>query len=169
MAGFQSPGRSEVYALNGVAATSHPLAAKISVQMLESGGNAVDAAIAGAIALGVCEPQMCGLGGDLFALVKPAGTEDVIGINASGRAPAGLDPEALRAAGHGAIPQYSADAIVVPGAVAGLDRLANDYGLKGLDACLAPAIRYFEEGVAVAPRVAPVTRATAVALKPPAR
>lgn len=154
MAGFQSPGRSEVYALNGVAATSHPLAAKISVQMLESGGNAVDAAIAGAIALGVCEPQMCGLGGDLFALVKPAGTEDVIGINASGRAPAGLDPEALRAAGHGAIPQYSADAIVVPGAVAGLDRLANDYGLKGLDACLAPAIRYFEEGVAVAPRVA---------------
>ena len=153
MARFQGPGRSEVYVRNGAAATSHPLAAKIAVEMLESGGNAVDAAIAGAVALGACEPHMTGLGGDLFALVKPAGTEEVIGLNASGRAPAAFDAQALRAAGHDAVPEYSGNAVTVPGAVAGFDMLAADYGLKGLDACLAPAIRCFDEGVPVAPRV----------------
>ena len=154
MADFQRPGRSELYALNGAVATSHPLAATVAVEMLGSGGNAVDAAIAGAVVLGACEPQMTGLGGDMFALVKPAGTEQIVGLNASGRAPAGIDAEALRAAGHASIPAQSGDAVTVPGAVAGFDMLAADYGLKGLDACLAPAIRHFEAGVPVAPRVA---------------
>jgi len=151
---FQSPGRSAVYARNGLAATSHPLAARIAVEMLESGGNAVDAAIAGAVVLGVCEPQMTGLGGDMFALVKPAGGEELIGLNASGRAPAGLDAAALRTAGHGAMPETGGASVVVPGAVAGFETLARDHGAKGLAASLAPAIRYFREGVPVAPRVA---------------
>ena len=147
MAGFQTPGRSEVYALNGMAATSHPLGAKVAVEMLESGGNAVDAAIAGAVALGVCEPQMTGIGGDLFAMVKPAGTEEVVGLNACGRAPGGFDAEALRAAGHHTIPDGSAHTVTVPGAIRGFEALATDYGLKGLAACLDPAIRSEERRV----------------------
>jgi len=108
MTDFQSPGRSALIASNGAVATSHPLAAKVAVEMLESGGNAVDAAIAGAILLGVCEPHMCGLGGDMFALVKPAGSEEIVGINASGRAPAGLDAAALRAGGAEEMPEIDA-------------------------------------------------------------
>ncbi|GMG84772.1 gamma-glutamyltransferase family protein [Paralimibaculum aggregatum] len=154
MSQFQSPGRSAVYAQNGMAATSHPLGARVAVEMLEAGGNAVDAALAGAVLLGICEPQMTGLGGDLFAIVKPAGSEDLVGLNASGRAPAGLDAAALRARGLSAMPDATGDSVVVPGAVAGIAHLAERHGRKGLDAVLAPAIRYAEQGVPVAPRVA---------------
>lgn len=154
MRDFQTPGRSAVFAAGGMCATSHPLAARTAVRMLEDGGNAVDAAIAAAVLLGFCEPQMCGIGGDLFALVKPAGQETVVGINASGRAPAGLDAGALRAAGHHRMPLQDPAAVTMPGAVAGFARLAADWGRAGLDACLAPAIASAENGVPVAPRVA---------------
>ncbi|MEO0622058.1 MAG: gamma-glutamyltransferase family protein [Pseudomonadota bacterium] len=151
---FQTPGRSAVYAQNGLCATSHPLAAKVAIETLEAGGNAVDAAIAGAVLLGIAEPQMTGIGGDMFALVKPAGSEDLIGLNASGRAPAGLDAAALRAEGLSAMPTHAGVSAVVPGAVAGFEMLSRDHGRRGLDAALAPAIRYAEEGIPVAPRVA---------------
>ena len=146
MSRFQGPGRSQVYAQNGICATSHPLAAKVAVNMLEEGGNAVDAALAGAVLLGLCEPQMTGLGGDMFAIVKPAGSEDLVGLNASGRAPAALNAAALRAAGHSEMPEAEGASAVVPGAVAGIAKLAAEHGRKGLDAVLAPAIRYFRGG-----------------------
>ncbi len=149
---FQKPGRSAVIAANGMCATSHPLAAKVAVETLENGGNAVDAAIAGAVLLGICEPQMTGIGGDCFILVaKPDG--EVLGLNGSGRAPQGLSAEALRAEGA-EIPLRSAHAVTVPGAVDAFDRLSRDHGRLGLADSLAPAIRYAEEGVPVAPRVA---------------
>ena len=137
---FQAPGRSLVYARNGLCATSHPLAAGVAIDTLRAGGNAVDAAIAAAVLLGICEPQMTGLGGDCFALVKPAGSEEILGLNGSGRAPAGLDVEALRAGGALAMPTHTPDAVTVPGAVDAWCRLAADHGTLGLDRLLLPAI-----------------------------
>lgn len=153
MRDFQSPGRSLVYATNGMAATSHPLATQVAVAALQAGGNAVDAALSAALVLNVCEPHMTGLGGDCFVLVKPAGTEDVIGLNGSGRAPAATDADALRAKGD-VIDPRSADAVTVPGAVDAFVTLAADHGTWGLDRITAPGIAYAETGIPVAPRVA---------------
>ncbi len=97
---------------------------------------------------------MTGIGGDCFVLVKPAGTEEVIALNGSGRSPKGLDAEALRTAGHTSMPIQSIEAVTMPGAIDAFCRLNADYGLKSLAEILAPAIHYAEEGVPVAPRVA---------------
>jgi len=154
MRDFSLPGRSAVFAENGMCATSHPLAAKVAVQMLEAGGNAVDAAIAGAVLLGICEPQMTGIGGDCFVLLTPPGEDRVVALNGSGRAPAGIDARALRAAGHGTVPPTTAHAVSIPGAIDAFCRLSKDYGKIGLKASLAPAIHYAEAGIPVSPRVA---------------
>jgi len=154
MRDFQMPGRSAVFATNGMCATSHPLAAKVAVQMLEAGGNAVDAAIAAAVLLGLCEPQMTGIGGDCFVLVKPAGEDRIVALNGSGRAPAGLNAAELRQRGLAAMPTDTADAVTVPGAIDAFCRLSKDWGRAGLKASLAPAIHYAEAGVPVAPRTA---------------
>lgn len=154
MRDFQAPGRSAIYASNGVCATSHPLAAKVAVETLEAGGNAVDAAIAGAVLLGICEPQMTGIGGDCFVLLKPAGEERVIALNGSGRAPAGLSAAALRERQLKSVPLRGVEPVTVPGAMDAFCRLSTDWGKLGLDRVLAPAIRYADEGVPVAPRVA---------------
>lgn len=154
MRDFHVPGRSATYAMNGMCATSHPLAARVAVEILQAGGNAVDAAIAGAVLLGLCEPQMTGLGGDCFVLVKPAGREDVLALNGSGRAPAALSADAMRGRGLAVVPLRGADAVTLPGAVDAFCRLSADWGRLGLDRVLAPAIRYADEGIPVAPRVA---------------
>ncbi|MCB1335004.1 MAG: gamma-glutamyltransferase family protein [Roseivivax sp.] len=154
MRDFQLPGRSAVFATNGMCATSHPLAAQAAIDILQIGGNAMDAAIAGAVLLGLCEPQMTGLGGDCFALVSPAGTDEVLAMNGSGRAPAAASAERLRAMGHETVPVYHAEAVTVPGAVDAFCRMSEDWGKLGLADSLAPAIRYFDDGVPVAPRVA---------------
>ncbi len=153
MRDFHMPGRSDVIAANGMCATSHPLAAKVAVQILEAGGNAVDAAIAGALLLGICEPQMTGIGGDCFALIHEPGKE-IVGLNGSGRAPAGLDAAALRDAGHDSMPLGEAASVTVPGAIDAFCRLSAERGRIGLAAALAPAIHHAEAGVPVAPRVA---------------
>ncbi|MEO0917667.1 MAG: gamma-glutamyltransferase family protein [Pseudomonadota bacterium] len=154
MRNFHLAERSPVLATNGMVATSHPLAASEALNVLKSGGNAADAAIAGAVLLGVCEPHMTGLGGDCFALVKPAGTDAVASLNASGKAPSAADAAALRAEGLECITAENPAAITLPGAVDGFCKLSERFGKLGLDRSLAPAIRYFEEGVPVAPRVA---------------
>ncbi|MET4100937.1 gamma-glutamyltranspeptidase/glutathione hydrolase [Roseovarius sp. MBR-78] len=154
MRDFHLPGRSGTYAANGMCATSHPLAARAAIDILERGGNAMDAAIAGAVLLGICEPQMTGIGGDCFALFTTPGDPRIRALNGSGRAPAAASAEALRAAGHETVPLHSAHAVTVPCAIDAFCRLSADHGRLGLDALLAPAIRYAEEGVPVAPRVA---------------
>ena len=148
------PGRSAVYARNGVCATSHPIAAQVAVEILKSGGNAADAAIAGAFVLGIAEPQMTGIGGDCFVLLKPAGSEDVLALNGSGRAPEGLEASALRERGLTTIPIRGIEAVTLPGAVDAFCRLSAEHGRLPLSDVLAPAIRYADEGIPVAPRVA---------------
>jgi gamma-glutamyltranspeptidase/glutathione hydrolase len=154
MRDFQTPGRSAVYACNGMCATSHPLAAKVAIETLESGGNAVDAAIAGAVLLGICEPQMTGIGGDCFVLLKPAGQDKIIALNGSGRSAKASSAFEMRARGLNAIPLRGVDAVTIPGAIDAFCRLSADWGRLGLDHSLAPAIRYADEGVPIAPRVA---------------
>ncbi|MEM9318642.1 MAG: gamma-glutamyltransferase family protein [Pseudomonadota bacterium] len=153
MRDFHKPGRSAVFAQSGMCATSHPLGAQVGVRLLEEGGNAVDAAIGVAVLMGFCEPQMTGLGGDLFVLLHKPGT-GMIGLNASGRAPAGLSADDLRADGHSRITPNLPAAITLPGAVDGYLRLHTDYGTLPLAQILAPAIHYAEAGIPVAPRVA---------------
>ncbi|TVS00083.1 MAG: gamma-glutamyltransferase family protein [Rhodobacteraceae bacterium] len=154
MRDFQSPGRSAVFATNGICATSHPLAAKTAIDLLQAGGNAADAAIGAAVLLGLCEPQMTGLGGDCFVLLKPVGEERIVALNGSGRAPAGLDAAMLRDQGHNTVPIYGVEAVTLPGAVDAFCRLNTDWGRKDLSEILAPAIRYAQEGIPVAPRTA---------------
>lgn len=154
MRDFHLPGRSAVLATNGMCATSHPLAARAAVDILGRGGNAMDAAIAGAVLLGICEPQMTGIGGDCFVLYSPAGSKEVHALNGSGRAPAGLDAAKLREKGETTVPLRSADAVTIPTAIDAFCHLSESVGKLGLDALLAPAIHYAEAGVPVAPRVA---------------
>jgi hypothetical protein len=154
MRDFQKPGRSPVFAANALCATSHPLASATAIRILQDGGNAVDAAIGAAVLLGICEPQMTGIGGDCFVLLKPAGEDRVISLNGSGRAPAALSSAALRDRGLTAIPVGGPEAVTIPGAIDAFCRLSADWGRLGLAETLAPAIRYAEEGVPVAPRVA---------------
>lgn len=154
MRDFHLPGRSAVLAQNGICATSHPIAAATAIDVLKRGGNAMDAAISGAVLLGLCEPHMTGLGGDCFVLFSPAGEDRVIGLNGSGRAPSRISADALRAAGHKKMPELGAISVTIPGAVSAFCKLSNDWGRLGLEDLLAPAIRYADEGVPVAPRVA---------------
>ena len=153
MRDFHTPGRSVTITRNAMCATSHPLAAQTAIAILQDGGNAVDAAVGAAILLGFCEPQMTGLGGDMFALIKPAGGGEMIGMNASGRAPAALSAEALRGEGLTTLKGHVAS-VTVPGAVDGFCRLIADHGALPLDKVLAPAIAHADAGVPVAPRVA---------------
>jgi gamma-glutamyltranspeptidase/glutathione hydrolase len=154
MRDFHLPGRSAVHATNGMAATSHPLATLTAIETLKAGGNAADAAIAAAMVLNIAEPQMCGLGGDCFVLLKPPGDERVVALNGSGRAPMGLDVARIRAEGHMKMPIHGIHAVTLPGAVDAFCRLNADWGLLPLDRILAPAIAYAEEGIPVGARTA---------------
>jgi len=144
------PGRSVVATRYGIVAASQPLAAAAGVQMLEQGGNAVDAAIAANAVLGVTEPMMNGVGGDLFAIVYLARTKELYGLNASGWSATGMDPDLLAAEGVHYMPRLGVYSVTVPGAVAGWDALRARFGVLGFDRLLAPAIAYAEEGFPVA-------------------
>lgn len=154
MRDFHMPGRSTVLAENGMCATSHPLAAQTAIGVLQRGGNAMDAAISAAVLLGLCEPQMTGIGGDCFVLYTAPGSDAVVALNGSGRAPAAADAAALRAAGESTVPLRSPHSVTIPGAIDAFCHLSESVGRLGLDALLEPAIRYAEAGIPVAPRVA---------------
>ncbi|MGH6815874.1 MAG: gamma-glutamyltransferase family protein, partial [Hyphomicrobiaceae bacterium] len=153
MRNFHFPGRSPVYARRAMCATSHPLASLTAIEVLKAGGNAVDAAVTAAAVLCVVEHPMSGIGGDCFALIAKPG-EQPIALDASGRAPQAATADWYARQGMTQIPQQSAHAVTVPGAVDGWARLLADHGTRPLDQALAPAIAYAEGGFAVAPRVA---------------
>ncbi|MES2187786.1 MAG: gamma-glutamyltransferase family protein [Pseudomonadota bacterium] len=154
MRDFSLPGRSALYATQCAVATSHPLASQAALDVLKSGGNAVDAGIAAVALLGIVEPQMTGVGGDCFALYLPAGATVPIALNGSGRAPAAAHVGWYQERGITSLDPYGPHAVTVPGAVAAWCRLLADHGTRGMDELLLPAIRAAEHGHPVAPRVA---------------
>ena len=147
-------GRSTVYAPNGVAATSQPLATAAALEILQNGGNAVDAAVAAAAVLNVTEPHMTGMGGDMFAILWWAAEERLVGLDASGRSGSKVDVEALVAEGRDDVPGSGARSVTVPGALSGWSALVETYGTMSLADVLAPAIRIAEEGFPVSPIIA---------------
>ena len=141
--------RSMVISRYGVVAAESPLAAQAGVRILESGGNAVDAAIATNATMGVVEPMMNGIGGDLIAIVYDAKANKLYGLNASGWAPKNLSIEFLHKAGLRDMPQGGVHSVTVPGAVDGWQKLADKFARKKLAEDLAPAIRTAQDGFPV--------------------
>jgi gamma-glutamyltranspeptidase/glutathione hydrolase len=142
-------GRSRVMTRHGIVATSQPLASAAGVQVLQNGGNAVDAAIAANAVMGVVEPNSCGLGGDLFAIVYEAATGRLHGLNASGWTPAGLTPDVLQKAGAEVMPSEGIHTVTVPGVVVGWDALRSRLGTRPMAELIAAAVDCAEEGFPV--------------------
>jgi gamma-glutamyltranspeptidase/glutathione hydrolase len=138
-----------VISKGGIVASESPLASQAGVRILERGGNAVDAAIATNAMMGVVEPMMNGIGGDLFVIVYDAKANKLYGLNASGWAPKGLTIEYLHKLGLKDMPQSGVNAITVPGAVDGWQRLSDKFGRKKLKEDLAAAIRTAQDGFPV--------------------
>jgi len=141
--------RSQVIAQNGIAATSHPLATQIALDILKQGGNAVDAAIAANAALGLMEPSGCGIGGDLFALLWIDEEQKLYGLNASGRSPYALTLEEFKKRNVKEIPIVGPLPVSVPGAVDGWFELHEKFGKLPMEKILEPAIYYAREGFPV--------------------
>lgn len=144
--------RNVVFARRGMVATSQPLAAQAGLQVLQGGGNAIDAAVATAAALTVVEPNANGIGGDAFALIWHGG--QLHGLNASGPAPRGLTLDRLTARGLTEIPKYGPLPVTVPGTPASWAAMATRFGRLPLSTCLTPAIDLARQGFPVSPTVA---------------
>ena len=142
--------RSMVMTQYGIVATSQAVASQAGAAILARGGNAVDAAIAANAALGVIEPMMNGVGGDLFAIVYNSKTKKLYGLNSSGWAPKAMTIDHLRSRGvEKEIPDTGILSVTVPGAVAGWDALRQKFGKLSMAEDLAPAIALAEQGIAV--------------------
>jgi gamma-glutamyltranspeptidase/glutathione hydrolase len=146
--------RSVVWARHGMVCAAQPLAVQAGLEMLKQGGTAVDAAIAVNACLGLMEPTANGLGGDLFAILWDPKTRQVVGLNASGRAPLALTADQVPPDSVGTIPLYSPYTWTVPGACDGWFELHARYGKLPMRTVLGPAIRYAEEGFPVSPVIA---------------
>jgi gamma-glutamyltranspeptidase / glutathione hydrolase len=138
--------RSEVYAPHAMAATSHPLATQIALDVMKSGGSAVDAAIAANASLGLMEPTGNGVGGDLFAIVWDPKTKKLYGYNGSGRSPKSLTLAEFQKRGLTEVPSHGPLPVTVPGTVDAWFALHGRFGRKTIAEDLAPAIRYAREG-----------------------
>ena len=157
--------RSEVIAQHAMAATSHPLATQSALEILKSGGNAIDAAIAANAVLGLVEPTGCGIGGDLFAIVWDAKTKRLYGLNASGRSPQSLSLDYFIERGFTAIPALGPLPVSVPGCVDGWFELHERFGSLNMQTILTPAIDYAEQGFPVTEVIAHYLRSNSNNLK----
>jgi len=147
---FQSR-RSMVLARRGMVAASNPLASQAGLQILREGGNAADAAIAAAAVMNVTAPASTGIGGDCFVLYYNAKTKTISALNGSGRAPAAITLDHFKAKGYTEIPERSADAVTVPGAVQGWEDVLTRHGTMDFKTVLRDAIHYASEGYVVSP------------------
>ncbi|MGB5165220.1 MAG: gamma-glutamyltransferase [Woeseiaceae bacterium] len=163
--GADHASRSEVIAPQVMAATSQPLATQIALDILRKGGNAVDAAIAANAALGLMEPTGCGIGGDLYAIVWDAEEKQLVGLNASGRAPALMTLDYFKERGIARIPPRGPLPVSVPGAVDGWFELHGRFGQLPMSDILAPAIGYAKSGFPVSEVIARGMQRNAEVLK----
>jgi gamma-glutamyltranspeptidase/glutathione hydrolase len=145
----RSHARSMVVTKYGIVATSHTLASQAGAQILARGGSAVDAAIAANAVLGVTEPMMNGIGGDLFAIYWDAKSGKLYGLNSSGWAPQALTLQHLQAKGEKSMPESGIDTVTVPGAVAGWNALHQRFGRASWKDLFQPAIFYARNGYPV--------------------
>ena len=145
--GWLGQGRSEVMARHGIVATSDPLAAQAGLEILQQGGNAIDAAVAASAVLDVTSQNDTGLAGDLFALVWSAADQKLYALNSAGFAPAGWTPEFFKEElGLDRIPGRGVNAATVPGAISGYDALLERFGTMGFEETFERAARLAEEG-----------------------
>ncbi|MGI9501013.1 MAG: gamma-glutamyltransferase [Geminicoccaceae bacterium] len=153
MRDLERPGRSPVHAPDGMACTSHPLSSQVAIDVLKSGGNAMDAAVAACAVQCVVEPGSTGIGGDCFCLYAPEGSAELVAFNGSGKAPAAASVDWYRENGFHEIERNTPHSVTVPGAVDAWETLIRDFGRKSLGELLQPAIRYARGGYPISSRV----------------
>ena len=153
MRNLDLPGRSVARSLNGMAATSHSLATLVAINVLQDGGNAMDAAVAACAVQGVVEPESTGLGGDCFVLYAPQGSTEIVAFNGSGRAPEAATAAWFAEQGIEEIERFTPHSVSVPGAVDAWAQLLRDHGTRSLGDMLQPAIRFARDGYPITERV----------------
>ena len=153
MRDLERPGRSPAYAVSGMAATSHTLSTAAAIDVLQRGGNAMDAAISACAVQCVVEPESTGVGGDCFCLYAPGGGDEIIAFNGSGKAPMAASVGYYQDRGIKQIERQSPHSCVIPGSVDAWWQLNRDYGSIGLGELLQPAIGYARNGYPVSSRV----------------
>ena len=146
--------RSVVMARNGMIATSQPLACEAGLSILKKGGNALDAAIAAALTLGVVEPMSTGIGGDAFLLYYRAADQHIYGVNGSGRCPRRLTLDALQQRGIEGVPSKGWGSVTVPGAVHAFAEVLQRHGRLGLREAIGPAYTFARDGFPVSEIIA---------------
>lgn len=157
LSGRSFASRSEVISQNGMVATNHPIATQIGVEILKKGGSAIDAAIAANAFLGLADPGMNGIGGDLFAIVWDAKTQKLYGLNASGRSPKNLTLKYLKDQKEKGNTYYTGPlSVTTPGCVDGWFELHKKFGKLEMSKLLQPAIQYAKEGIPIAQETADV-------------
>jgi gamma-glutamyltranspeptidase/glutathione hydrolase len=162
--GWPAQSRSEVMAQHGMVVASQPLAAQAGLQILQRGGNAIDAAVATAAMLNVTEPMMVGMGGDLFAIIYVAKEKKIYVLNASGMAPTGASVEHYNELGYAwnpknwgpgsGMPAHGILSVTVPGAVWGWESALKRFGKLTFKEVLEPAAEYAQNGFAISERIA---------------
>ena len=154
VSGVDFASRSEVIAQNGMVATSHPLATQIGLDILKKGGNAIDAAIAANIALGLMEPTGNGIGGDLFVILWDEKSQKLYGLNASGPAPEKITIDYFRDNNLSKIPPYGPLPVTVPGVVDGWIKLHEKFGSIDFKDLFLPTINYARNGFPITETIA---------------